>query len=150
MKVEQMALRWFAERQFSPATLNTYGHTVRRLGRRYPIDVNRFTTDHLVDFLTHDDDGAPTRRGPRTRQQERATLRSLFKWGHRRGLLRTDPAAPLDELSFGRGRRRGGRWLTRLEAVDLLATIPDDTLEGQRDRCLITVALLTGLRLGHS
>lgn len=146
MRIEQLANRWLTEQQYADTTRVTYGETLSRLARRFPIPVERITDEHLIDFLTLDDNGARTRRAPATVGRERTTLRCFFRWGHRRGYLKADPAARLDELMVGRGKRRAGRWLTRPQVRDLLASIDTSDARGQRDYALIAVTVLTGLR----
>lgn len=146
MKIENLALRWLAEQQYAETTRTTYMDTVRQLARRFPLPAERVTTEHLIDFLTLDDDGATTARGPATVHRQRTTLRCFFRWAHRRGHVKRDPAAPLDELVLGRGRRRAGRWLTRAEARMLIDAVDVSSVQGHRDRVLLVVALLTGLR----
>jgi integrase len=146
VRIEALTLRWLAEQGYAGTTRRTYEGTALRFARRFPIPAGSVTVDHLIDFLTTDDDGAPTRRGSATRGRERVTLTMLFRWGYRRGLLRSDPSASLDELVIARDVRRPGRWLTRAEAIELLAAIDRTELSGQRDHALITVAVLTGLR----
>jgi integrase/recombinase XerC len=146
MRLENLALRWFAETHYASTTEHTYMETVRQLARRFPIDSARVTPDHLIDFLTLDADGSATKRSANTLHRQRTILRCFFRWAHRRGHIRTDPASDLDALSLGRGRRRAGQWLTRSQAVRLLASIDTSEVQGERDRVLILTALLTGLR----
>lgn len=146
MRIENLALRWMAEQQYAQTTATTYSETVKLFARRFPLPVERVTEEHLIEFLTTDTNGRPTRRAPATIQRQRTTLRMLFRWAHRRGLVRSNPAADLLDLSVGRGQRRGGRWLTRDQASALIDAIDIDEPRQHRDRTLIVVALLTGLR----
>lgn len=113
MRLENLALRWLAEQQYAETTRPTYMETIRQLARRFPLQAERITHEHLIDFLTLDDQGAPTRLAPARLHRRRVTLCCFFRWAQRRGFLRRDPAAALDELALGRGRRRLGSWLTR-------------------------------------
>lgn len=146
MRLENLALRWMAEQQYADTTRTTYMETVRQLSRRFPLQVERITAEHLIDFLTLDDDGSKTGRSANTRHRQRTTLRCMFRWAHSRGYVRRDPAANLGDLMLGRGRRRAGRWLTREQAIHLLASIDTDEVRGHRDHILILTGFLTGLR----
>lgn len=146
MRLETLALRWLAEQRYAETTHQTYMQTVRLLAQRFPLPAERITAEHLIDFLTLDDKAAPTRLAPATLERHRVTICRMFRWAHRRGLLRRNPAADLDELSLGRGRRRAGRWLTRDQAVLLLDSIDVSETHLHRDHTLILTTLLTGLR----
>jgi integrase/recombinase XerC len=74
-------------------------------------------------------------------------LRTFFRWAHRSGYVKADPATNLDLLELGQGQRRAGRWLTKQDALQLLeACLSDGDDRGIRDHALIAVALLGGLR----
>jgi integrase/recombinase XerC len=138
--------RWLAQQRYAESTKATYTETLKALQRRFDVYAEHMTHDMLVDFLTTDDDGQPTRRAPSTLSRQRSTLRAFWRWAHREGFLRADPSARLDELVIGSGQARPGRWLTREEANALLDAADDGTVQGQRDHLLILLGLLTGLR----
>jgi integrase len=79
-------------------------------------------------------------------KRQRAVLRTFWRWAHRQGYVKDNPAANLDEIRFGRGQRRAGRWLTTDDAMRLLDACLDGSTHGERDHALIATALLTGLR----
>ncbi len=146
IRQETLRTRWFAAQLFAPTTRHTYTETLRSFERRYPVSAERVTHELLLSFLLTDADGSDTGRAPATIKRQRAELRSFWRWAHREGYVKVNPAARLDELRVGSGERRPGRWLTRDEALHLLSCCADGSLQGQRDRTLILVALLTGLR----
>lgn len=147
MPVRQDTLRrrWLAANNYAATTERTYTETLVGFERRFPIYVNRVTHEHLVDYLTTDADGRATTRAPSTLDRQRATLRGFWRWAAREGYVKTDPADGLQHIYLGTGNRRPGRWLTRDEARLLLAACEDDD-QGRRDRTLLLVAMLTGLR----
>lgn len=146
MRLENLALRWLAEQRYAETTHRTYYETVRQFARRFPIAAERVTADHLIDFLTLDTDGSPTKRAPNTLHRQRVILGRMFRWAVRRGHLRRNPAEHLGELVLGTGRVRAGRWLTREQAQRLVAVLDVDEVEQHRDRVMVLTALLTGLR----
>ena len=146
MRLENLALRWLAEARYADSTRVTYSQTVHQLAKRFPVDASRITAEHLIDFLTLDADGSRTRRSASTLHRQRVILRVLFRWAHRRGHLRQNPAADLAELSLGSGRRRAGRWLTRAQACRLLDSLALASVNDHRDFVLLVTAMLTGLR----
>ena len=66
-------------------------YLVRRLGRRFlPGDVSR---DHIRDYLLWlSEVGHQRPNGPSARARALAAIRSYFKYAHRAGLLRDNPA----------------------------------------------------------
>lgn len=146
MKLQNLALRWFSEQRYAETTEQTYMATVKSLERRFPLHVGRVTPSHLVDFLTLDADGSRTGRSPSTLGRQRTTLRCMFRWATRNGYVKTDPAADLDMLMLGSGKVRPGRWLTKEQAANLVASIDRTELRDHRDHVLIVTAMLTGLR----
>lgn len=148
MPIRQDTLRhrWLAQQRYAESTKATYTETLKAFGRRFDVYAEHVTHAMLVDFLTTDDNGEPTRRAPSTLSRQRSTLRAFWRWSHREGFLRLDPADRLDQVMLGHGQVRPGRWLTRDEALLLIAAADDGTDQGQRDQVLITLGLLTGLR----
>jgi integrase len=138
--------RWLASNHYATTTEATYRDTLWQFQRRFPCTAERVTPAMLVDFLTTDADGQATSRAPSTLKRQRATLNAFWRWAHRGGYVKTNPAADLDDVQLGRGQRRAGRWLTADDALRLLEACLDGTDQGTRDHALIAVAVLTGLR----
>jgi integrase len=147
MPIRQDTLRhrWLAANSYAATTARTYTETLSGFERRYPMHAERVRHDHLVDYLTTDASGEPTRRAPSTLDRQRTVLRGFWRWANREGYVKVDPGEGLEHLYLGTGERRPGRWLTRSEARILIDGCASDD-QGQRDRVLIVVALLTGLR----
>lgn len=146
IRQDTLRRRWLDANNYATTTRRTYTETLRDFERRYPRTAERVRHDDLVDYLTTDADGQATQRAPSTLDRQRATLRSFWRWAKRNGYVRVDPSEGLEHLMLGNGERRQGRWLTRGEAQQLLRACEGDGDQGQRDRTLILVALLTGLR----
>jgi integrase/recombinase XerC len=138
--------RWLAQQRYADTTQQTYRETLHAFQRRFGVYAERVTEAMLIDFLTTDDGGEPTRRAPGTLARQRATLCSFWRWASKSGFVHANPAVDLGDLNLGTGERRPGRWLTKAEALALLAEADDGTDQGSRDAAIIAVALLTGLR----
>lgn len=148
MPIRQDTLRerWLAQNRYAETTARTYRETLGLFQRRFPVHAEKVVEAHLVDFLTTDEDGEPTRRAPSTLKRQRASLRSFWRWAHRHGYVKADPAQNLDMLELGHGQRRAGRWLTPQDAMRLLEECLDGSEQGERDHAIVSTALLTGLR----
>src|SRR5262245_63051094 len=91
-----------AEKNASATTIETYQYglhkfdvyLVKRLGKRFlPGDV---TQDHIRDYLRWlSEVGHQRPNGPAARARSLAAIRSFFKYAHRAGLLRDNPAADI-------------------------------------------------------
>ncbi len=142
-----------AEKNASLSTIETYRYDltkfteylVRRLGRRFlPGDVSR---DHIRDYLMWlSEVGHQKPNGPSARARALAGIRSFFKYAHRAGLLRDNPAAdiPLPKIRMGEVRALSLDECGRLLRV--VGTNPSPFRE-VRDRAMIVTFLLTGARL---
>ena len=142
-----------AEKNASLSTIETYrydltkftDYLVRRLGRRFlPGDVSR---DHVRDYLMWlSEVGHQKPNGPSARARALAAIRSFFKYAHRAGLLRDNPAAdiPLPKIRMGEVRALSLDECGRLLRV--VGTNPSPFRE-VRDRAMIVTFLLTGARL---
>src|SRR5262249_39258608 len=97
-----------AEKNASATTIETYQYDLRkfdvylvkRLGKRFlPGDV---TQDHIRDYLRWlSEVGHQRPNGPAARARSVAAIRSFFKYAHRAGLLRDNPAADIALLGSG-------------------------------------------------
>lgn len=146
IRQDTLRTRWLAQQRYADSTKATYAETLKAFQARFGVYAEKVTHEMLVDFLTTDANGEPTGRAPGTLHRQRTTLRTFFRWAHRSGYISADPSARLDEVMLGTGQRRPGRWLTRDEARLLLDSTADGTVQGERDRLLILLGLLTGLR----
>lgn len=108
-----------------------------RSGKR----LEHITIDDLEDLLsrTHHRSGKPLAQG--TMQSERSYLQSFFKWAKDRRYRKGDPAKKLRKVRMTRRKPRP------LHAGQIDAML--DTGAYLRTRDIITIAALTGLRLGE-
>ena len=120
-------------------------YLVKRLGNRFlPGDVSR---DHIRDYLMWlSEVGHQRPNGPSARARALAAIRSFFKFAHRAGLLRDNPAAdiPLPKIRMGEVRALSQDDCGRL--LRIVATNPSP-FRKVRDRAMIVTFLLTGARL---
>lgn len=142
-----------AEKNASPATIKSYGEDlqkfrsflVQHLGPRFlPGDVTR---EHVRDYLIWlAEVGHKRPNGPSTRARTLAAIRSFFKYAHRAGLLRDNPAA---DIPLPRIRPGEVRALSQEECSRLLRAVEANPspFRRVRDRAFITTFLLTGARL---
>jgi integrase/recombinase XerD len=84
--------------------------------------------------------------GPSARTRALAAIRSFFKYAHRAGLLRDNPAldVPLPKIRMGEVRALSNDECDRL--LRIVATNPSP-FRKVRDRAMIVTFLLTGARL---
>lgn len=109
-----------------------------------PGDVSR---EHICDYLVWlADVGHQRPNGPSARARTLAAIRSFFKYAHRAGLLRDDPAAdiPLPRIRVGEVKA-----LSQEECGRLLRAVETNPIPFRRarDRALLASFLLTGARL---
>jgi site-specific recombinase XerD len=142
-----------AEKNASVTTIESYrydlhkfdDHLVKRLGNRFlPGDVTR---DHIRDYLIWlSEVGHQRPNGPSARARVLAAIRSFFKYAHRAGLLRDNPAEdiPLPKTRMGEVRALSHDECDRL--LRIVATNPS-SFRKVRDRAMIMTFLLTGARL---
>jgi site-specific recombinase XerD len=142
-----------AEKNASASTIDTYRYDLtkfddylaHRLGSRFlPGDVSR---DHIRDYLLWlSEVGHQKPNGPSARGRALAAIRSFFKYAHRAGLLRDNPAAdiPLPKIRMGEIRA-----LSQDECGRLLRVVETNPSPFRkfRDRAIIVTFLLTGARL---
>jgi integrase/recombinase XerC len=142
-----------AEKNASVTTIDTYQYDLRkfdvylvkRLGNRFlPGDVSR---DHIRDYLIWlSEVGHQKPNGPSARARALAAIRSFFKYAHRAGLLRENPATdiPLPKIRMGEISA-----LSHDECGRLLRVIETNRspFRKLRDRAILVTFLLTGARL---
>ena len=142
-----------AEKNASASTIESYRYDLhkfdvylaQRLGNRFlPGDVSR---DHIRDYLMWlSEVGHQKPNGPSARARALAAIRSFFKYAHRAGLLRDNPAGdiPLPKIRMGEIRALSQDECGRLMKVVETNRSPFRKL---RDRAIIVTFLLTGARL---
>ena len=142
-----------AEKNASETTIESYqydllkfdAYLVKRLGNRFlPGDVTR---DHIRDYLMWlSEVGHQRPNGPSARARALSAIRSFFKYAHRAGLLRDNPAAdiPLPKIRMGEVRA-----LSQDECGRLLRVVGANPspFRKVRDMAMIMTFLLTGARL---
>ena len=142
-----------AEKNASASTIETYRYDLikfddylaHRLGIRFlPGDVSR---EHIRDYLMWlGEVGHQKPNGPSSRARALAAIRSFFKYAHRAGLLRDNPAA---DIALPKIRIGEIRALSQDECGRLLRIIERNPspFRKLRDRAIIVTFLLTGARL---
>lgn len=142
-----------AEKNASGTTIKSYQHDlrkfdlylVRRLGNRFlPGDVSR---DDIRDYLIWlSEVGHRKPNGPSARARALAAIRSFFKYAHRAGLLRDNPAA---DIALPKIRVGEIRALSQDECGRLLRVVETNRspFRKLRDRAIVVTFLLTGARL---
>ncbi len=142
-----------AEKNASATTIETYhydlhkfdAYLVKRLGKRFlPGDV---TQDHIRDYLRWlSEVGHQRPNGPAARARSLAAIRSFFKYAHRAGLLRDNPAS---DIALPRIRLGEICALSQDECCRLLRVVGTNPspFRRVRDRAMIFTFLLTGARL---
>lgn len=126
----------------------SYKKVMRLLQSAFPHKgIADFTAEDLTTFCLSRYDGNPGYAAPSTQKNRRAHIRSTFEWAVWKGYRKSNPAL---ELKFtvkpGKGQVRQGVWLSKEQAVELLTVSKSDDLAEQRDRLVVMVGILTGLR----
>jgi integrase/recombinase XerC len=139
------------ERNASALTLKSYGEDLQALTEylallyhdRLP-EPAEITTGDLRGYLSglHDAGYASS-----TISRRLASLRSFFRFGQREGWTKANPAKPLRNP---RKERRLPHFLTSDELGRLLATPPQDTPAGLRDRAILESMYSAGLRVSET
>jgi integrase len=134
----------------SDTTRNTWGYSYRRLDRlNGGKPIVEYTPDDLVAYITQRNWDGP-RWAPLTARNHRTALCSLFGWAHLVGRIPADPSALLGRLVRIRQQRaRTVHWLNDAQIAALIATTDIDRLADRRDRILLMLGLLAGLRTGE-
>ncbi len=111
---------------------------VARLTGSGPLDV---TEDDLLDMLSrqHPRTGRPLAAG--TKQSERSYYQTFFSWLQAKGHRADNPAAGLPKVKIPRRKPRP----LRIQQVDAML----DSGAYKRTRDIITIAALSGLRIGE-
>ncbi len=100
-------------------------------------------TDGLRKYLAH---LAEQNYSPATMARKIATLRSFYKWAHKRGVTATNP---MTLIRTPRQSKRLPKAIT-IEQVELLLSAPDDReLLGARDRAILETLYSTGIRISE-
>ena len=137
------------EKNYSPHTLKSYGRDLEEFTRYLePGTAGKIALealDHITirDFLGH---LVGKGNGKRSVARKLASLRSFFRFLHRRGELKSNPA---QLVATPRQPVRTPRFLTIRQMEELLS-LPDLSSDrGQRDRAILEVLYGTGIRVGE-
>jgi integrase len=124
------------------ATKEAFMVQMRALHHRHPgKKVRDFTAQDLTAFCMAN--GA----APATQKTRRALLQSFFGWATFTGLVNEDPSRDLKFLvQPGNHKVRRHVWLQPDEFRRLLTEMPTETMVDRRDRMIVYVAALIGLR----
>ena len=141
------------ERRLSPNTVSAYSGDIRRFAgflEREGIDLRKFDRSHFLKFLVHLRETAPAgkaaqgKRGmsARTAARNISSIRSFFRFLAREG---TVPGSPVAGARAPRTGRPLPKYLT-VSQVERLLDAPGNSLEGIRDRAMLTLMYASGLR----
>ena len=137
------------EKNYSPHTLKSYARDLEEFTRYLePGTASKIALealDHITirDFLGH---LVGKGNGKRSVARKLASLRSFFRFLHRRGELESNPA---QLVATPRQPVRTPRFLTIRQMEELLS-LPDLSSDrGQRDRAILEVLYGTGIRVGE-
>lgn len=162
------------ERHFSPYTARCYGADLRqyldyllsRAGRATPdipaeqtaLDqiargnrngasithaICNASTDAVREYLAH---LSTHSYSAATMARKIATLRSFYKWAHKRGLVETNP---MTLIRTPRQAKRLPKAISVEQIEQLIATPDDGDVLGARDRAMLTTLYFTGLRVSE-
>lgn len=105
------------------------------------VDVNDVEADAIVDWVMNPEVATATQ------SLRRSVVIAFYRWLEFRDMIvARNPARKAEGLRISRKRVRQGNWLTPKQVAALLAACDNDGLYGERDRVILLVALLTGLR----
>ena len=139
-----------AIRNYSPETVRAYGSDLREFvnfmadhhrgrkahpGRIDPLDIRAWLAD-LSDRNV----------GRSTLARKVSALRSFYDWMRREGIVDDNPAR---DISTPRQERKLPRFLDQDDAIRLVESPDDSTLQGARDRAILELLYSTGMRVSE-
>ena len=141
---DRLLERWFAQSDYTASTEATYRPVLNELFGRAgdPLAVGERV---VVDFVLLDADGRRRQVSGNSLRRYRTALAAFYRWAYEQELISIDLRPVLKALELPCRRVRLGRWLTDIEASQLIEAC-DTSPRGVRDRALLSTALLTGLR----
>ncbi|HVZ93388.1 MAG TPA: tyrosine recombinase XerC [Phycisphaerales bacterium] len=101
------------------------------------------TTDSIREYLSH---LAEQSYSAATMARKIATLRSFYKWSHKRGLTDTNP---MTMIRTPRQAKRLPKAITVEQIEQLLAAPDDHDVLGARDRAMLETLYSTGIRVSE-
>jgi len=127
--------------RYVESTRREYARWLIHLQAQHPGKrIEQFTEDDLVEWITAGDVSSAT-IGKR-----KQVVRAVFEWAAWKGLIVRNPAVGLNmRLRTPRRPVRSNNWLTGQERAALLGACEDGEI-GQRDRMVLLLGLLCGLR----
>lgn len=142
---DQFAYSKLAE-QCAPATVDWYGYHLRAF---YQWLIENGESDILSPATIEQFLADRRTRGyaPRSVQACYTTLKVFYGWLREKKYI---AESPVDEIRFRKPKKRTPRRVTRQEFDELIASIPMETWIDARDRLLIRVLFLAGLRVGEA
>ncbi|MBX2798021.1 MAG: site-specific tyrosine recombinase XerD [Myxococcales bacterium] len=145
--IEGLLYHLKVERNRSENTLEAYGRDLRRFGvwceEQGVVEVSQVTTAHLSDHLVALD---RSDLGLRSIARARSSIRQLFRFLVRDGLLQHDPSDQLDAPRFGTPLPKA---LSQREVEALLRAPDRSSPLGLRDAAMIELLYSTGLRVSE-
>lgn len=132
-----------AKRIRTPTSKTTFTKTVKTLDGFLggDADLEACTAQTLTDWCM-----SGTKPAPGTVKKRRSHIRSMFAWLTWRGIIEKDPSSGLEfSVNPGRGLTKEGVWLNETQIEDIIRRCPD-TLVGNRDRIILMIGFMCGLR----
>jgi integrase len=126
----------------TPSSVATYEQQLNYLVRDVgDIDVNDVSPDAIVDWVMN------ANVATATQSLRRSVVLAFYRWCEFRDVVTgRNPARKAEGLRITRKRVRQGNWLSPKQVGQLVAACDTGDDYGHRDRVVLLVALLTGLR----
>lgn len=128
--------------------LKVIGHLNKWADEGDGVTLEELTEQQLTDWCLAPREDGTGPVAPSTIRNRRAHVRSMYSWATWRGYVETDPASQLDwSVSPGTGGVVSHTWLTE-EIAKAILDAPFDHPSAERDRVIILLGMMTGLRAG--
>lgn len=123
----------------TPDSRATYRNRLRQTDHYFDEDLLDLDGPSLVSYLTSQS------WAPATVGTARMVLQTFYTWATRQGLVDGAIIAHLADVRLPRKGVREHKWLAAEEVSSILAACPTD-LMGRRDKLVVTLGCMTGLR----
>ena len=131
------------EKKASENTLVAYVRDVKAFDKYMKERGSSIEDATKTDVVTYMMDLSKTGRSRGTTNRKLASLRAAYNYLIKKGLVTDDPT---EGIKTPRAERKDLDFLT-LEEVELLLSLPDDSVKGKRDKAILEVLYGTGIRV---
>lgn len=143
---EEFELYLQKEKRMSENSLQAYKRDVKEFGRfleeKGMHDLASVSNTEVVSFvLKLKNDG----KSSATVNRKVASVRAFYNFMNVKGYVKENPVV---NIKSPRIERKEIEYLT-IEEIDLLLSLPDDSLKGQRDKALLEILYATGIRVSE-